>query len=1273
MDVVYPSGPVSVPQNLTAPSRNYRRQAWLATGGLLLFVVVYCALAGWFGWTAYRLWAGLAHAHNDSVMSNIIGGAAAAFLAIFMLKALVFVKRGEVVEDLEVTAADQPALFAFLYRLADDTGAPRPHRVFLSGRVNAGVFYDLSLANLLIPSRKNLEIGLGLVNVLNLGELKAVLAHEFGHFAQRTMAVGRWVYIAQQIAGHIVARRDALDAFLVRLSRIDIRIAWIGWLLQIIVWSIRSLVDLVFRIVVIAQRALSREMEFQADLVAVSATGSDALIHALHKLAAADQSWSRAVDFANGEIREGRGVKDLFAVQSRIIERVRAVLSDPEYGAVPPIPASSPETHRLFKATLAAPPKMWATHPTNSDREENAKRVYVNAPIDERSAWTLFKDPEALRAQVSAHLARKANCELAPLEETLERVDQQYARGYLDPAYRGAYLGRSVTRHARSVDELYSAPVARDHLLGTLDSLYPESLSAEFERLRSLHEEKNLLTALRSGLLTAPGGVIRHRGEEVSRKALPRVIDSVQKELDACEQIVRDHDKRCRTTYLSAAAELGEDWVSYLKGLLQLLHYADHVEANLLDAHGLLANTVSVATSTGRVTAKDRERILHAADTTYNALRDIHTDVDKVMPDRTVLNRLKSESWRGALEELKLPPPNSANLGQWLNAVDSWTRSCAKSLSSLRLAALEQLLAVEAQIARFTRTGLRPAAAPPPSKVPRAYRLLLPGTERPRKTLDWWERFQTGSGLLPAAVRVIAAAAVIGAVLLVGSNAGQSTVHIFNGLGQQVRVRLGDRTVTVPMFGHRDLEGGLSDQLHVVTTTSDGRPIEEFDATLAGASSEAIYNVAGAGVLVDWQATYGSARPRPARVIGDPRWSTSSADVIFEEPPSSVPTKYGAATRDVLTGLGRESPNYILEVAANPATVRSVVAAHVRWDAGPARFTDLWLAAAAALPNHDELLHARIEDQPSDIYNMRLEQDLATAATDHAAVCARHQKLAAAAPTNPDLQYIATRCVTDREKQMQQFLDLQARWPRNGWLEFAAGSALASRGQWQDALAMYDQARGRLSGMSEELTVVSARLSRMVNGLSPTVLRPLLERSQLLRTVSFADFPPGDEKLGGIAPAYVMLARGELDEAVAVREGTPEDKARLLRLAAASDGAHGEIVEQALTLLPDMGLDGQTFFPTLALLARKGGDAAPYVQRASKFFGEDTDAVLNAFSLIRSHASEAEVEKALRGLRMEHRAAIYVAAAVFRGSSCPAQWRLVARRLLFSTERPYLD
>ena len=75
------------------------------------------------------------------------------------------------------------------------------------------MFYDLSLINFFFPTRKNLEIGLGLTNVLTISEFKAVLAHEFGHFAQKSMAVGRWVYTAQQVANQLMARLlDEVDS-----------------------------------------------------------------------------------------------------------------------------------------------------------------------------------------------------------------------------------------------------------------------------------------------------------------------------------------------------------------------------------------------------------------------------------------------------------------------------------------------------------------------------------------------------------------------------------------------------------------------------------------------------------------------------------------------------------------------------------------------------------------------------------------------------------------------------------------------------------------------------------------------------------------------------------------------------------------------------------------------------------------------------------------------------------------------------------------------------
>jgi len=545
-----PRAPLS---ELARPTRAYHLRAWGAMAGLAAFVVLYLALAAWFVWTAWRLTLGADTGGKDAYVGWIVG-AGSAFLAVFMLKALFFVRHGEGDDGLEVHAADQPELFAFLHKLADRAGAPRPHRVFLSARVNAAVFYDLSLLNLVFPSRKNLEIGLGLVNALTLGELRAVLAHEFGHFAQRSMAVGRWVYVAQQIAGHLVARRDKLDDFLAALSRFDIRVAWVGWILNLIVWSIRSLVDSAFQLVLLMQRALSREMEMNADLVAVSLTGSDALIHALHRLQAADDAWSRAVNFTFGEKQQGRRVRDLFAVQSHIVGHMGRLLNDGSYGRVPPVPAADPKAHRVFKAELAQPPQMWLTHPLNHEREANAKRHYVAAPVDDRSAWSLFGGAQALREDVTARLLGSG--EMAEESDALVALDRQFDREALNQRYRGVYFGRSAVRWAATPAELREPaplPSAAD-----LDTLYPDHLAADMERLRGVERELEQLKALQSGALKPSGGVIRHRGHTIKRGRLPAAIAEVESELAEVNRRLQAHDRWCRGLHHAAATGFGD-------------------------------------------------------------------------------------------------------------------------------------------------------------------------------------------------------------------------------------------------------------------------------------------------------------------------------------------------------------------------------------------------------------------------------------------------------------------------------------------------------------------------------------------------------------------------------------------------------------------------------------------------------------------------------------------------------------------------------------------
>jgi Zn-dependent protease with chaperone function len=1269
---VYPAGPGSVPADLTRPTRAYRTHAWLAMGGLALFVLLYLALASWFTWTAYRLFASLAHG-GDPILT-LLAGTCSAFLAIFMWKALVFVKHRYAIDDIEVTASEQPRLFEFINRLADEAGAPRAHRVFLSPRVNAAVFYDLSVLNLLFPSRKNLEIGLGLVNAVSLGELKAVLAHEFGHFGQRSMAVGRWVYIAQQIASHIIAKRDALDSFLRGLSRVDLRIAWVGWLLSLIVWSIRSLMETVFRVVVLAQRALSREMELQADLVAVSLTGSDALIHALYKLNVADEAWERSLAFADSEARDKRSVSDLFAVQKRIVEKLRHILDDPGYGEVLPPPKEKPDEHRLFKTSLAQPPRMWSTHPANSEREQNAKRRYVAAAIDDRSAWELFEGMPELKKRMTAHIFRAVQ-EAAdvPLDQSLAKLDEQFGRAYYDRTYRGAYLGRPLALHSREIADLYGPPLRSDFIAAELQAIYPQALSQDLARLKALEEEKATLQGLKEGFLQASGGVIRYRGRDLKRADLAHALDEVQSELDRAREAVQAHDRRCRSVHLAAAAQLGSGWDAYLKGLVGILHYAEHAEANLRDAHGTLCNTVSVVTADGRVSSGERRVLLNACAEVHNALRHIYEDEGKVVVlDRTLLRRLKVESWEQALGTFNLPLADENNVGEWLNAIDSWVGSAGSALSALRQAALEQLLLAEAQVSRFVRDKMTPAAAPEATKVPEKYPLLVPGSERPRKTkLDLWDRFHVADGVVATLARLTVACGIIAAVLSVGTTVGATLVNIYNGLGRPVTVSIGESSVQVPAFSHAKLMIGNDEDYPVKAMTERGEVIEQFDASIPVGSDETIYNIAGASMLVEWTATYGSVGEVPERMVGPIRWTTSSADHIFEKPPESISTSRSSdgGTRDVMEAFGHDNPSALLAVLPDEKQQAEVIRTHALWDTSDSHYAAYWLALASRGEGFEEIVRARLKLDPEDVLTLRAEQD---ARKDlRAAVCKRHRAMASSHPDSINLQYVSARCVDDDAQRDQAFEALYAKAPNNGWVAAAMGYTHAEHARWSEAMTALNVARQKLPAMTERFSLDTMRLRRMASRDGSAESADLVQQSDTLRY--YMALSSGAGLQPGIDMAYYYVGRGQLDAALKEQMRDPQETARILRLAAASDGASRELIDRALALPVDQGVDPDSIWMALSLALRERRDPAPYVAVVREYQDENAEKVLAFITALRSSANPADAERMLDGLTMEARGQAYSAAVVMMGRNAPAEWRRAADRLLFVPERPYFS
>jgi Zn-dependent protease with chaperone function len=500
---------------------------------------------------------------SDSGFRNVLTGILSGLLCLFLVKGFFKWRRGDSGQRLEVTEKDQPVLFAFIRRLCLDTRAPVPHRVYLTPEVNAGVFYHESLLSLFLPTPKNLIIGLGLVNQLNLSEFKAVLAHEFGHFSQNSMKLGSYVYMSNRVIADIVFGRDWLDDLVAGLRGIDIRIAIFAWAFSGVLWVLRQTLRGLFRVINFANIALSRQMEFNADLVAVRVTGSDALINGLARLDFATEALGQAWQDLSASADRQLYTRDLFYHQTRAAEYLRALRQDPRLGHPPVLPEDPIAVVQVFQPEDTSAPKMWATHPSNHDREVNAKRHYIRSPIDERSPWILFQDAPAVRAKVTERLylvARKLQeVKLEAPEVVQAFIDEEHAETTYHPRYHGLYDHRYLTP-GDDLDELVRTAAKFDGALALEHArLYGAELKARMQAHYSRQEDYRHVAPLAHGAVKLTGKDFQFRGVRYRAADARKLLDQVKKELDEDFDWMAGMDRQTFLVHYAMACQVGEE------------------------------------------------------------------------------------------------------------------------------------------------------------------------------------------------------------------------------------------------------------------------------------------------------------------------------------------------------------------------------------------------------------------------------------------------------------------------------------------------------------------------------------------------------------------------------------------------------------------------------------------------------------------------------------------------------------------------------------------
>lgn len=401
---LYPPSPTTIPKKLTGLTPSYQLRAFLAILAIILFFALYAAMVVALGYLAYyAVIYDMGHVNKLTILLKVGAIAGAVMLFIFTLKFIFKLKNHKFENRIKLKETEHLELWTFINKICEETGAPKPKSIYVDPDVNAYVAYSNMWRSLFLPVRKELTIGMGLTDCLTLTEFKAVISHEFGHFAQRSMKIGSYIISANTIIHDMIFERDKWDDILDQWRASDLRLSAAAWVITPIIWLIRQTLNLFYQFLNIMYSSLSREMEFNADKVAVSTSGSDAIVSALWKLDDGSNNWNSTLNHAYLASQKKVFVKNLYQHNALAIERG----TEKQKELLQQLPEDKRGGKHFFSVSEVSKVGMYASHPPNDKREDSAKLPYVLCNADERSPWLLFGNKEALQQEMTLLLYKQ--------------------------------------------------------------------------------------------------------------------------------------------------------------------------------------------------------------------------------------------------------------------------------------------------------------------------------------------------------------------------------------------------------------------------------------------------------------------------------------------------------------------------------------------------------------------------------------------------------------------------------------------------------------------------------------------------------------------------------------------------------------------------------------------------------------------------------------------------------------------------------------------------
>ena len=508
--------------------------------------------------------------------------------------------------------------------------------------------------------------------------------------------------------------------------------------------------------------------------------------------------------------------------------------------------------------------------------------------------------------------------------KALTESESIYNAPFLAPRYYGAYLDFPATFGAHTPDDLYD-----EGPRGSAGAFYPPQLGEEMERAALLAGQLDRLTRMIQGRLE--DGLVISDGRVRTTWEVAAEADDLNDSLHKLGRRLAAHHRRCRTSALAAATDIGRGWPETLRSLAALLHLAEH---------GYRALELAIAELK---TDCSRAVLLSAATGLFLVVRDVHERLARL----ELPQALRPDDFS---RHETLPEPSEFNIKNWMKEWEPFVNRLLATLDDLRARSLTALLAAEDYVVGMVEAepfepitlDLSPIAGfiyPHPAPVPpdRVYSPAL--------------RFKVDPG------RVILAAMVMGLLAWQSQTLWRSKLTIYNGLGREIVVSVAGRQVKVTPFG-RGETNVFPGREYEITALAGRQVVENFTQITSPEPGREVYNVAGAAPLMEWTSPHGEDGEGVV-FLGRPRWLVTRARVLFVDPPLKD-DEYLL----VLSGYGRISPGEMLASFDREEDRDELIRLHARWDNPGSRWFTQWQILMTGRDDQAAILLARLKNEP---------------------------------------------------------------------------------------------------------------------------------------------------------------------------------------------------------------------------------------------------------------------------------------------------------------------